>query len=171
MNYSRSVFLLVQWNCTIFTEISFVFPCFKGRWSPSSSLKCLIKNGFCFLWNKGQNQCEEKTSDRKGLNMLPVESHCFFGIFQPVGLSYCLNSSPHLFFFNSRRAPNRILLPLKWIVTLLGPCCILIHLESWESTFKQITILHGLSQLAFLLVNHLLLSSDFQMHINFGKGH
>lgn len=103
--------------------------------------------------------------------MPPVEPHCSSSIFQPVGLSYCLNSSPHLFFFNSRRAPNRTLLPLKWIITLLGPCYIVIHLESQESTFKQITVFRGLSLLIFPPPPQSLifLSSDFQMHINFRK--
>lgn len=103
--------------------------------------------------------------------MPPVQSHCSSSTFQPVGLSYCLNSSPHLFFFNSRRAPSRTLLSLKQIITLLGPCYVVIHLESQESPFKQITIFHGLSQPIFFFSpqSFIFLSSDFQMHINFRK--
>lgn len=91
----------------------------------------------------------------KGRNVPPRDSQCLLKFSQPVGLSYCLTFSPHLFFFNSHRAPNRILFPLK-METLLGPCNILTHLESWEPALTKITFFLWLIPLDFFLTSHLL---------------
>lgn len=136
----------------------------------------LWKNSCCFLQNKWQKCSEIKRflpcfPYWKGLNVPPRDSQCLLEFSQPVGLSYCLTFSPHLFFFNSHRAPNRILLPLK-VETLLGPCNILTHLESWEPVLKKITIFSIIDpSWCFSNQSFTFLSSGFQMYIIFIEGH
>lgn len=99
----------------------------------------------------------------KGPNVPPGDSQCLLEFSQLVGLSYCLTFSPHLFFFNSHRASNRILFPLK-METLMGPYNILTHLESWEPALKK-TYLFSVIDPTWLFSNQsfTFLSSDFQM--------
>lgn len=100
----------------------------------------------------------------KGRNVPPRDSQCLLEFSQPVGLSYyCLTFSPHLFFFNSHTALNRILFPLK-METLLWPCSILTHLESWEPALQKIMVLSVIDP-TWLFSNQsfTFLSSGFQM--------
>lgn len=116
--------------------------CYRKKWQKCSEGK-LLKFLPCFpYW--------------KGLNVPPRDSQCLLEFSQLVGLSYCLTFSPHLFFFNSHRAPNSILFPLK-MEALLGPCNILTHLESWEPALKKTIFFSWLIPLDFFLTNHLLL--------------
>lgn len=105
----------------------------------------------------------------KGLNVPPRDSQCLLEFSQLVGLSYCLTFSPHLFFFNSHRAPDTILFPFR-VETLLGPCNIVTHLESWEPALKKITIFSMIDP-TWLFSNQsfTFLSSDLQMHFFFYK--
>lgn len=131
----------------------------------------LWRNSCCFLQKKLANMFWRKKLLKflpcfphwKGLNVPPRDSQCWLEFSQLMGLSYCLTFSPHLFFFTSHRAPNRILFPLK-METLMEPCNILRYLQSWESALKKTIFFLWLIPLDFFSnQSFTFLSSDFQM--------